>query len=503
MSSPPRGFADAPRMLRPGEMVILCALALLMVGAVMVNSAAMEVTPIDLAPGGDAPAQSDGVTVGSILFSRSSAYMGMAVGAMLIVSRLPVRRLAGWLSPEEADDKPRRPGLVLIAAAVGLVALLSMVYWPGLERQVNGSHRWVALPVPGLESFQPSEVAKWVLPLLLAWYAAVRGPMMRSFLFGLLPALTVLGIVSAAIVVEDLGTGVLVAGAGCIVLLAAGARLWHFLMFVPVAMLGVVVAILDNPYRIERITAFLDPYADPRGSGYHMIQSMANVAGGGFFGRGLGHGLQKFGYLPEDTTDFLFAIICEELGFAGALLVIGLYGMLIWSAAAIIRRTPSTVLKLAGLGVLATVALQALINLVVVTGLGPTKGIALPLLSSGGTGWILTAASLGLLVAIDRSSKAIEAETLLTPELADDEVEEDAEIDLTADDWEDEPEPVVEQPRHPRVIVPGPIEIPAPRDVSVSEPAPKSAAELKPAQPQAKPRYRLKYRGGDDEGAAA
>src|SRR6185436_16902775 len=161
------------------------------------------------------------------------------------------------------------------------------------------------------------------------------------------------------------------------------------------AAVGVIALIVANPYRIKRIETFVDPYLQPQKDGYHMIQSMLAVSGG------QGFGIQKFGYLPEDTTDFLFAIICEELGIFGALLVAGLYTALLWAGFSIVRRQPSPMLKLLGLGVLSTVGLQALINLAVVTGIGPTKGIALPLVSSGGTGWILTASSLGMLIAMD------------------------------------------------------------------------------------------------------
>jgi cell division protein FtsW len=161
---------------------------------------------------------------------------------------------------------------------------------------------------------------------------------------------------------------------------------------------------MTSEYRVKRIMAFVDPYADPQGIGYHTIQSLVAVAGGEGFGRGLGHGLQKFGYLPEDRTDFLFAIICEELGIAGAALVITLFLTLLFASLAVAARERSPLLRLFTLGVIATVCLQAIINLAVVTGLAPTKGIALPLLSSGGTGWILTAFSLGLLIAIDRGN---------------------------------------------------------------------------------------------------
>ena len=177
-------------------------------------------------------------------------------------------------------------------------------------------------------------------------------------------------------------------------------------MPVPVGILGVVGAILTSPYRMKRVTAFMDPYADPQGIGYHTIQALVAVAGGNGWGRGLGHGLQKFGYLPEGESDFIFAIICEELGIAGAALVIALFGTLVWAGFMVMRRERDPVLRLFTMGIIATVSMQAIINLAVVTGLAPTKGIALPLLSSGGTGWILTAFSLGLLVAVDRTQEA-------------------------------------------------------------------------------------------------
>jgi cell division protein FtsW len=204
-------------------------------------------------------------------------------------------------------------------------------------------------------------------------------------------------------VLEDLGTGLLVGMVAALVLLAAGARVWQMAALAPPALAMLGVAVASSPYRIKRLTSFLDPFADPERTGFHMIQSMQAVANGKLFGRGLGHGLQKFGYLPEVRTDFIFAVICEELGVAGAAIVVALYLGLLWAGYSILKNERSQMLRLVALGVLATVGLQALINLAVVTGLGPTKGIALPMLSSGGTGWILTAASLGLLVAMDRT----------------------------------------------------------------------------------------------------
>jgi cell division protein FtsW len=169
---------------------------------------------------------------------------------------------------------------------------------------------------------------------------------------------------------------------------------------------------------MARLTAFVDPWADPRGIGYHPIQSMLAIAMGGLSGRGLGNGIQKFGYLPEDTTDFIFAIICEELGLGGAALVVALYMAILWIGLGILRDCRDTFSRLVGIGVLMTIGLQALINMAVVTVVVPTKGIALPLISAGGTGWILTAAAAGLLAALDAANHLQDETTYATPHLA-------------------------------------------------------------------------------------
>ncbi|MFK7758623.1 MAG: FtsW/RodA/SpoVE family cell cycle protein [Phycisphaerales bacterium] len=385
---------------------MLCALALLMIGVVMVQSAGMEVLRLGQVAQPDQVAES--VTAGSLLTSRAALYLVMAIVAMIVASRLPIRKLAARLD-RVVWFKPGGDLGVLLIGSMLLIGLVITVYIPGLERPRNGAHRWIDLKLPGLDSMQPSELAKWGLVVLVAWYAARLGSYrehrLRIFWRGLLPAVLCIGAVAFAVVMEDLGTGVLMVLACSIVLLAGGAKLWHFATFVPIGVAGVVAAIVTSPYRVKRITAFLDPYADAQGEGYQMIQSMTTIAGGGFFGRGLGNGLQKFGYLPEDTTDFLFAVVCEEMGFMGALAIIAAYGAVVWVGTDIARREKSTVLRLIVIGVIATFSIQAVINLMVVTGLGPTKGIALPLLSNGGTGWIVTSVCLGLVVAIERTQE--------------------------------------------------------------------------------------------------
>jgi len=386
---------------------MLCALALLMVGVVMVQSAGMQIAGLG-ADAGVGGAVGEGVTAKSLLTSRSALYLVIAIAAMVVASRVPIRKVAGRLE-RVVWFKPGGDLGVLILGSLLLIGLVVTVYVPGLARPMNGAHRWVNLRLPGLESMQPSELAKWGLVILAAWYGARLGSYkvnrLGVFWKGLLPAVLCIGAVAFAVVMEDLGTGVLMVLACSVVLIAGGAKIKHFAAFVPIGLAGVAAAIVTSPYRVKRITAFLDPYADAQGEGYQMIQSLTTISGGGFFGRGLGNGLQKFGYLPEDTTDFLFAVVCEETGFMGALAIISAYAAIVWVGTDIARRETSGILRLIVVGVVATFSIQAVINLMVVTGLGPTKGIALPLMSSGGTGWIVTSVCLGLIVAIERTQE--------------------------------------------------------------------------------------------------
>jgi cell division protein FtsW len=204
------------------------------------------------------------------------------------------------------------------------------------------------------------------------------------------------------VVVEDLGTGALIGAVSALLLLAGGAKWWHFAALSPIPIAGVVAAIMTSDYRMNRIMAFADPYKDAEGIGYHTVQSLIAVSSGGGPGLGLGNSVQKLGYLPEGRTDFLFAILCEELGIGGAALVIFMLLGIVWAGVRIARDERSPMLRLIALGIVSTIALQAIINLAVVTAMAPTKGIALPLISSGGTGWLMTSFCLGIVIAIGR-----------------------------------------------------------------------------------------------------
>lgn len=397
--------------MRAGHGILLIALVLLVFGVVMVNSAGLTVKPDPslVTSGAVTQAQFDKwsatyrpISMENVLLGRTTILAGIAMLALFVGSRVPVERLyrlRGLLSPV--------PWLL-----IGMVTLLLLVHVPGIGRSANNSARWIGSPQYG---FQPSELAKWGMLFVVAWHCCRRAGVMRSFLHGFLPPLVAIAVVCALIANEDLGTAVLIFAVTVSMLVAAGARWWHAGMLLPLGALAACGAIIASPYRMNRLLAWRNPFEEPQGIGYHIIQSMSAISGGGLFGRGLGNSMQKFGYLPEDTTDFIYAIICEELGVAGALAVLLLYAGLLYLGMRVINRTRTAedgsveasvphFSHLFGLGILMTIGLQALINITVVTGLAPTKGIALPLLSSGGSGWVLTAFSLGLLLAIERHS---------------------------------------------------------------------------------------------------
>lgn len=328
---------------------------------------------------------------------RAVVYAALAIGVMFLVAHT-----------FDAQAVFRRMGLInpVVWLMLLSIVLCAIVLIPGMGRNVNGASRWMYLgPRSWGLSFQPSELAKWSLAATLAWWGARQGACLRHFWKGLLPALCIIALICGLIIIEDLGTAVLLGAVGLILLAAAGAKLWHLgLVMLPgLAAVGGMIWISD--YRRQRLLAFLDPFADPEKIGYHMIQSQIAIAGGQITGRGLGNGLQKFGYLPEDTTDFLFAIVCEEMGVAGAVMVIGLYLLILWAVYGIVRDCRHNFARLLALGVGLTIGLQGIMNIAVVTGMMPPKGIALPLLSYGGTGWVMTAAAIGALAAIDRKNQ--------------------------------------------------------------------------------------------------
>ena len=400
-------------MLRARHGIVLAVLGLLVVATVMVNSASLN-----LSRGGETTL--DSVFWGKHTWFALGAAMALLVGAMVPVDRLGRTGATWWTTP-------------VFWVAVAVVVGMALVQVPGIGREANGARRWISLGPIGL---QPSEIAKWGVPIMVAWYAIRERARLHTFTWGFAVPLAAVSAVCGLIALEDLGTAVLIELVTVAMLVVAGARgIWVAAM-APVGLLAFVVLVITSPYRVNRIIAFLDPYADARGIGYHIIQSLEAIAGGGVAGRGLGNSELKFGYLPEATTDFIYSIVAEELGIAGSAVVVGLYVVFILCGLAVIGASargagsappvqseggsgsvatataPATVepellsnfARLLGFGILLTVGVQALINICVVTGLAPTKGIALPLMSRGGTGWILTCLSIGLLISMDRGA---------------------------------------------------------------------------------------------------
>jgi cell division protein FtsW len=365
--------------MRAGQGVVILSVILLMIGVVMVNSAGLSVSS-------EAP-----LRLHDMVSSRPAILALLAIGAMWLGSRFPLRLL-----------EVKVGGLPLVLWTVPLALLLLLaVYAPGIGRRVNAANRWLDI---GGFAFQPSEIAKWSLVAAIAWWGTRYSKKITSYKSGFLPAILIVGFICGVIAVEDLGTAVLIFGTACILLFAAGCKTLHFVSLIPFAVAALVGAITTSQYRMNRLRAFIDPYDDPGDVGFHILQSLTAISSGGLAGLGLGHGVHKFGYLPEDTTDFIFAIICEELGAVGAGAVLCLYAGILVLSFTIIRRCKDSFLRLLVLGIATTIGLQATINILVVTSLAPTKGIALPLLSNGGTGWLLTAFCIGLINAVDRVS---------------------------------------------------------------------------------------------------
>jgi cell division protein FtsW len=304
---------------------------------------------------------------------------------MLVAMRLDHRVLAN-----------KRVVLVLLVVTL---ALLIATFVPGIGRTVNGARRWVRL---GIVSFQPAELMKFTVVIYLSSYLSSRGERIRDFAQGLLPPLVLAGLfLGVTLLQPDFGTVMAVTVILLILLFAGGARLLHLAALVALAVPLVYVAVAFKAYRLRRIMAFLDPWADPKGAGHQIVQSYLAFGSGGIFGRGLGEGRQKLLFLPERHSDFIYAVIGEELGLWGALLILLLFGVVLWRGLRIAGSTTGFS-RLLAVGITALIIVQALINMAVVTGLMPTKGIALPLVSYGGSALVVTMAAAGVLLNISK-----------------------------------------------------------------------------------------------------
>ena len=290
-----------------------------------------------------------------------------------------------------------KPGLILC------FVLLVLVLIPGVGIVRGGARSWLGISSFGI---QPSEFMKLAMVIFLAKFLADRQHKITSFTKGLLPPLGMLGAAFGLIMLQpDLGTGTVMMGACMLMIFAAGARLSHLGSLALAGLLGLVGLVLAAPYRMARITSFLDPWSDPLGSGYQIIQSLYAIGPGGLVGLGLGMSRQKYSYLPEPQTDFIFSIIAEELGFIGGTTIILLFLIVVWRGIRTAITAPDAFGSLLATGITGIVGVQVLINVGVVIGMMPVTGITLPLVSYGGSSLTLLLTALGILLNISRYSR--------------------------------------------------------------------------------------------------
>jgi cell division protein FtsW len=312
---------------------------------------------------------------------------------------------AGYLMVRVPTALWQRLGFALALAAI---VLLVLVLIPGLGQTVNGSTRWLRL---GGVVVQVSEPARLMLLMYVADYAVRRNEELRRSLLGFIRPLGPVGLAAVLLLVQpDFGSAVLLlAITGC-VLLVAGARLAVLGAGVVVAVTAMGLLAWLSPYRMKRITGFMDPWEDPYGKGFQLTQSLIAIGTGEWAGLGLGGSVQKLFYLPEAHTDFIFAVIAEEFGLIGSLLIIALYAALVWRALAVATAAAAAERAFqayVAFGIAAWLGLQAAINLGVNMGVLPTKGLTLPLISYGRSSLIAVLGALGLLMRIDLENRGL------------------------------------------------------------------------------------------------
>ena len=363
-----RGSFDAP--------FFTLTLLLLAIGVLMVLSSSYARAYYD--PGG--------VTGGNAAyyFIRQLVFALLGIGAMLVLSRVPM-------------DVYRRYAFHFLALTLVLLALVPLI---GVK--ANGSRRW--LGVGGL-TVQPSELAK--LAVILAFSVMIckaRGKM-RSFRYGILPFLGVLAIIVALLILEPhFSASVIIIAVGGVMMFLGGVGLGWFIAAIGAALGGLAVLLVFFPYASGRISTWRDPFSSPSDEGYQIVQSLYSIGSGGLSGLGLGGSRQKFLYLPEEHNDFIFSVICEELGFIGAALIIVLFAMLVLRGYHIAINSADRFSFLVCAGISTLLAIQIILNIAVVTNLVPCTGISLPLFSYGGTALVIQLGELGIVLSASRDN---------------------------------------------------------------------------------------------------
>ncbi len=375
MTAPARRSARAAAT-RPLEQRVLltAAMCLLAFGAVMVYSASSARNVLD-----------DGN--GTTYLVRYVVFAAIGLGVMQLLSRRGVALM-------------RQFAPLLLLCSFGLLLLVLV---PGLGIEVNGARRWIG---PGALSFQPSEVMKLALILYVAQFLATHPKRIRTFKGMVNPIVVVTGAAAALVAKEpDLGTALVICGSVCALLVAAGVPLRYLGYLAAGGAVLILLFALVQPYQQARLTAFLDPWASKSSSGFQAVQGQIALGSGGLFGVGLGQSVQKAYYLPEAHTDFILAVIGEELGVAGVFGVIGLFTMIAWSGLRIARAATEPYAKLLATGLTSLILCQATLNIFVVLGIAPLTGVPLPFISYGPTNLMVILACVGLLLNVSEGTR--------------------------------------------------------------------------------------------------
>lgn len=283
---------------------------------------------------------------------------------------------------------------------VASIALLILVFIPGIGSKIYGANRWIQI---GAFSFQPAEMLKLSLIIYLAAWLESRGERIKDFFEGLVPFLTIIALVSFLLIKQpDVGTLGVVISIAISVFFVSGSKISHIFLMMSGGLAALYILIKTESYRMNRLLVFLHPELDPRGIGYQINQALLAIGSGGILGVGLGHSMQKFNYLPEPVGDSIFAIIGEELGMIGCLILIALFVIVAMRGLRIAKSAPDVFAKLAATGITAWIFFQAFINISAITGLIPLTGIPLPFISYGGTSIIFLMAGIGILLNISK-----------------------------------------------------------------------------------------------------
>lgn len=306
-------------------------------------------------------------------------WVGLGISSMFFFAYFPYQKLKK---------------LALPFLLVGF-ALLASVLIPGLGVAGGGAHRWLKL---GPVTLQPAEIIKLATVIFLA---AVLEKRARFLPFAIL---LVVGSAVMAVLQKDLGSTLVFASISAVMYFASGAPMWHLGVALPAALMAVAALILTSAYRSKRVLAFLDPFSDPQGYTYHISQVLIALGSGGLFGLGLGQSRQKFEYIPEVSTDSIFGIIGEELGFLGGVFLICLFLLLIWRGFLIAKRSSDNFGKMLAVGLTSWLGIQAAINLSSMVALLPLTGVPLPFISYGGSALVVNLTAVGILLNISRKS---------------------------------------------------------------------------------------------------